>query len=354
MEFHLHKSHQSIKTPKDQFLSRTTSMRVVSSCTTCRARKKRCIASTSDAACKFCLLKGLRCDAPHLRKLSDTASCDPGPAPATTSPSDTSQPSESFSLSPENAQLASQGESTSDSVQATLNDRSLCEELINIYFTVIHSNQHLLFHHTSFLDNQREGLIPSYILLGIIALSARFSSHPSFKGINPWLRGKPFFEEGIRCFDRRKELVSIEAIQGCVLLGFYAFTDGDTARDDLLSCQAVRMSQTLKLPTTLHLNGLMREIEINVYWQTWMVDRWTSVRSGWPLQLGNDHNLPRPLRQEVFDLLTPDSPPCDLSNSNGLRESSMWGLILPLTQWHAEVVRLNFQIATEISRYVPK
>ncbi|KAF5683747.1 C6 transcription factor [Fusarium circinatum] len=232
-------------------------MRVVSSCSTCRTRKKR-----------------LLCDAPFVRKLSDITTYNLRPVPATTSPSDTSQPPDNSGLGPENTHPAAQSDSTLDIVQATLEDQTLCEELINIYF---------------------------------------------------------------------------KAIQGCVLLGFYACTDGDTARDDLLSCQAIRMSQTLEIPTTLNANGLKREIEINVYWQTWMMDRWSSVRSDWPLQLRNDTNLPRPLRQEVFDLLTPEGTPCDLSSSNELRESSMWGLILPLTQWHAEVVKLNFQIATEAS-----
>ncbi|KAF4964218.1 hypothetical protein FSARC_7852 [Fusarium sarcochroum] len=90
-----------------------------------------------------------------------------------------------------------------------------------------------------------------------------------------------------------------------------------------------------------------RQSTSHLYWQTWMMDCWTSVRSEWPLQLRNDPNFPRPLQQEIFDRLSPDSPLCNLGNSGTFRESSMWGLILPLTQWHAEAVTLNFQIVNE-------
>jgi alpha-L-rhamnosidase len=163
-------------------------------------------------------------------------------------------------------------------IQATLNNQSLCEELIDIYFDVIHYKQHLLFHRASFVLDHEASIIPRYLVLGIITLSARcapqsirrlfltysrFSSHPSFSPISPWDRGEPFFREAIRSFDQQKKLISIESLQGCILLAFCALTIGDPDRDALLSCQAIRITQALKLPGTLTSNGLIREVEIN-------------------------------------------------------------------------------------------
>lgn len=67
----------------------------------------------------------------------------------------------------------------------------------------------------------------------------------------------------MRAFNNREELVSIEALQGCMLLQFCAFVECDANQDALLSCQAIRMAQLLRLPTMLNTDKIAREVEIH-------------------------------------------------------------------------------------------
>ncbi|KAJ3546058.1 hypothetical protein NM208_g2008 [Fusarium decemcellulare] len=300
-------------------------MRTVSSCSFCRSRKKRCIPSAAGVACRLCTFKGLECDAPTtVHKSPDI------PRPLTRI-----APLSQSSVS------ASEAEDVSQIVDNTLRDEALSEELVDIYFRVIHYKQHLLFHHSSFVRDQQNGLVARYILLAVFALSARFSSNPALDQVAPWSRGKPFLREAIKSFNDRTKLISIEALQGCIILAFTAFVEGDVDQDALLSCQAVRMTQALQLPTVLSSDRLMREIEINLYWQVWMMDCWTSVRSQLPQQLGNDPTFPRPIREDIFDGLLEDQIETES------RETSLWTFILPLTQWHAQAVKLNYDIVHE-------
>lgn len=90
-----------------------------------------------------------------------------------------------------------------------------------------------------------------------------FSSNPALDHVTPWSRGKLFLREAIKSFNERTKLISIEALQGCIILAFAAFVEGDVDQDALLNCQAVRMTQALQLPIVLSSDRLTREIETN-------------------------------------------------------------------------------------------
>lgn len=58
-------------------------------------------------------------------------------------------------------------------VTVTLQNRDLCNELVDTYFELIHEKQHIIFHRLSFIAEHREGKAQDYLLLGIISLVAR-------------------------------------------------------------------------------------------------------------------------------------------------------------------------------------
>lgn len=124
----------------------------------CRSRKKRCIPSAAGLACRLCTSKGLRCDAPTTARISPDL-----PRPLT-------------HIAPASQSSVSPGEHQDVSyiVENTLGNQVLCDELIDIYFRVIHYKQHLLFHHGSFLRHHQNSLVAPYLLLAIFALSARY------------------------------------------------------------------------------------------------------------------------------------------------------------------------------------
>ncbi|KAI8716197.1 Zn(2)-C6 fungal-type domain-containing protein [Fusarium sp. LHS14.1] len=304
-------------------------MRTVSSCSVCRSRKKRCIPSAAGSACRLCTAKGLQCNAPTVARES----------------SDIPRPLARIAPSSQSSASVTERE---DIIQIVDRDDALRDELIEIYFRVIHYKQHLLFHHSSFIRDQKQGLVARYLLFAVFALASRFSSNPALDHVKPWSRGKLFLREAIKSFNERTKLISIESLQGSIILAFAAFVEGDVDQDVLLSCQAIRMTQALQLPVVLSSDRLTREIETNLYWQVWMMDCWTSVRSQLPQQLPNDPTFPRPIREEVFDAL-PDCSLTDVQIGPDSRATSLWTLILPLTQWHAQAVKLNYDIVHEPS-----
>jgi alpha-L-rhamnosidase len=53
----------------------------------------------------------------------------------------------------------------------------VCNELVDLYFDLIEEKQLLLFHRTTFIAEQRAGRVPEFLVLGMIALMARYIHH---------------------------------------------------------------------------------------------------------------------------------------------------------------------------------
>ncbi|KAL2826021.1 hypothetical protein BJY01DRAFT_256123 [Aspergillus pseudoustus] len=225
----------------------------------------------------------------------------------------------------------------------------VCNELVDLYFDLIHDKQHIIFHRHSFVQEQRHGRAADFLVLGMVALMARFSSHPFFAHIPPWNRASPWLQRAVQAFNTRRKLIDIPSLQGCILLAFVSFVEMNEDQDTLLSAQAVRMVQVLQLPITLSSDPIMREIEIRLFWQCWMMDTWHSVQAQLPAQLRANPQFKRPLEEATFSAMRISNPP-DLSTGNravqlGLRECSLWSLVLPLTEIHGQIVLLNDQLA---------
>ncbi|KAM5349885.1 hypothetical protein ACJ41O_006390 [Fusarium nematophilum] len=86
---------------------------------------------------------------------------------------------------------------------------------------------------------------------------------------------------------------------------------------------------------------------ISVYWQVWMMDCWTSVRAQLPQQLRSDSAFLRPLEEVIFDQLRPTNSVHSQTDTGILRTSGLWTMILPITQYHAQIVKLNYDIVHE-------
>ena len=159
-----------------------------------------------------------------------------------------------------------------------LPDQRLCEELITIYFDLFHDKQHALFHVPTFIAEQRQGNVPVFLVLGIMAIAARFvglhrltlvftvitdsRQIPTSTTSNPGTEGELGQKLVKTLFDRRPEAVTLSSLQGCALLGNLAFIEGDAGLESLYGAQAIRMAQLLDLPRRLSKNQIQRETEI--------------------------------------------------------------------------------------------
>lgn len=139
---------------------------------------------------------------------------------------------------------------------------TICNELVDLYFDLIDEKQLLLFHRNTFVAAQRAGLTPDFLVLGMIALVARFSSNPYFDNVHPWDRALPWFRAAMRAFNARSDLISLASLQGAILLSFVAFAERDSAQEALLASQAICMVRMLRLPVNLSTDPIQREVEI--------------------------------------------------------------------------------------------
>ncbi len=83
-----------------------------------------------------------------------------------------------------------------------------------------------------------------YILIDNIS----FADHACFLSIPRGERGRRWLDKALRSFNERTDDICISALQGTILLGMACFAEGETAKEDLLSAQAIRMVQVLQLP----------------------------------------------------------------------------------------------------------
>ena len=51
-----------------------------------------------------------------------------------------------------------------------------CVALVELYFDIIHYKQHLLFHPPTFMQQCRNGEAVDYLVLGMMALGARYAA----------------------------------------------------------------------------------------------------------------------------------------------------------------------------------
>ena len=151
-----------------------STMRHATSCSTCRLRKKRCVQSTPDSACRYCSFRGHQCDL--LRTSRPTSAIlprrsDHGSCPELVRKASMTAVSSSSSSS-------SNGNSDNYDMRQTskgdIHPNPVCSEVVELYFDLFHNKQQILFHRQAFLTQQRNQQLPDYIFLGMVALVARY------------------------------------------------------------------------------------------------------------------------------------------------------------------------------------
>lgn len=137
---------------------------------------------------------------------------------------------------------------------------TVCNHLVNLYFDYIHDQFHTLFQKPAFMADLASDRVPTVILLAIIALSARFSSHHYFDGASPRIRGVQYARRAAQLLDPSD--VGLTSIQACVLLGACRIVEGDSAGEAVYYGMACRMAQLLNLAHSSCDSRLEREINV--------------------------------------------------------------------------------------------
>ncbi|KAL3417571.1 fungal specific transcription factor [Phlyctema vagabunda] len=132
----------------------------------------------------------------------------------------------------------------------------------------------------------------------MMALSARFSTNPTFAGTDPRERGKGFAKESNRLLDLRD--VSLSTAQACVLLGAISITEGEAAAESVYYSTACRIASLLDLANKPTSDGIEREVNVRVWWSLTMIDVWSSSGVRLPRQMVHLENVPLPIDENVY------------------------------------------------------
>ncbi|KAK2602028.1 hypothetical protein QQS21_004455 [Conoideocrella luteorostrata] len=183
-------------------------------------------------------------------------------------------------------------------------DKSVCVELVDLYFTYIHDQFHSMFHRPSFMLDLQQNKAPNVIVYAMMATAARFSDNAMFAGIPPPNRAEPYARESQALLNLRD--ISVSTIHACVLLGTVSISDGEAAAESVFYSAACRIANCLDLPTLSSPSPITRDIYLRVYWTLCMIDVWSSDGMNLPRQMTRRGNVPLPLDEETFLNLSPE------------------------------------------------
>ncbi|KAE9571158.1 hypothetical protein CGMCC3_g12718 [Colletotrichum fructicola] len=294
-------------------------MRKPSACAACRARRRKCHSREGLEDCIHCHERGIKCvqkppqggyyeQRENERKKNQEEQERQHQHQGQTSPSPGSHASG----------WCSRCETTP---HATLPSLPVRLDLVILYFDYIHDQFHSLFHRPSFIEDALADRVPHGLLYGICALSARFSTDPSFADIDPRDRGRVYLTAAEKLTNLRD--VSLTTIQLCVLVGAAATADGDGETENIYYGVACRMAQLLDLPNRPATSLLEREINIRVWWSLCMIDVWSSTAVKLPKLLPARSDIPLPMDDLPFLSMSRSVPAAPLSNQSSQHLSQM-------------------------------
>ncbi|KAF4975307.1 hypothetical protein FDECE_18588 [Fusarium decemcellulare] len=280
-------------------------MRPLSACVACRDRRKKCDRAPEATSCNLCIKRGLEC---------------------------------SFERDPATV------DKPLDQASVIFQDAELIEELLDLYFRHVHIALPSLFHRPSFTAAVKDGTAPRIVLLGIASLSARFSSHLTFSGIDPWERGRPYAKEAENLLDLHD--TSLTTIQACILLASHCVADGEPVTESVYYAIACRMAMLLDLPNAPVKTSIERELNNRVWWSLVTSDTWLSAAFCLPRAIRPRQEVSLPIGEWTFAQLGAGDPVDDnLSRPETSLESAESSFpVLP------HMIKLN-QVLSEINSF---
>ncbi|KAH7125691.1 hypothetical protein B0J11DRAFT_312165 [Dendryphion nanum] len=308
-------------------------MRRPSACSTCRARRRKCIYPTGQrerpSACEYCLSRGLQCTqeppeggyyalrqarATKFQESTASQQAIPSPRDEHSTPTTTCQDHHDMPLMP------------------------LRLELVNLYFDYIHDQFHSMYHRPSFTDDVANDRVPKVVLLAMFALSSRFSVSEAFAGTDPRYRGEGYREASERILNIRD--ITPTTAQTCLLLGAYAAANGDIDVENLYYSLAGRMCLALDLPNRPVATLLERELNIRVWWTVCMVDVWSSTAVKLPKIMPAETSVPLPIDEIPFSAMSAHFTSSFINNP-ATYESPLLAEMIKLNRILSKVIDFN-------------
>ena len=224
--------------------------------------------------------------------------------------------------------------------------------LVADYLYYIHDKPHSLFLSSALNEAIDNGTLPRSITFGIAALSAGYVSflfHSLLRltvsrfSKDESLRAR-IFEFALIARESLKEnmeIVSLENIKACILVGEHAAGVSDRSAEIMYDSWAVRMAQVLRLWED---DPAKSTIENEIRWRVWysccMIDTWSSI----------GHNVPKVIDAHTarIENLTPEDHLQRCTNTRVLNPGcgvGLWTFMARLALIYARVPDLHRQLA---------
>ncbi|PMD49022.1 hypothetical protein L207DRAFT_627652 [Hyaloscypha variabilis F] len=229
-------------------------------CRNCRIRKRRCLPTASDVngSCQLCKQQSIPCSLTRRSGQNrPIAPVDDQLSPASTSSATASHifPGDPLQLLP---------------------PRPVLDELIELYFQLIHDGPHTLFHKPTFLSRLQENMVPNFLILAVISLSTRFSTNEYFRN-----DARPFAlayaKAAIELLEKEMIRPSLEPVQGYILVSQHLGGEGDVRAKHICTGLACLHCQSLRLWDTSGMTILKQEVRRRTYLSVIITGKWTTA-----------------------------------------------------------------------------
>lgn len=191
------------------------------------------------------------------------------------------------------------------------------EHLADIFFEAIYGQAYHLLHKPSYMRKLKMDTLPPVLVLSVCAVSARFSSHPTFANIPNFLRGEEWAVHARDIVTRRYEWPNITILTCLLILGLHEFGTCHGGRSWALGGQAIRMAFALQLHKDLEydptrpspagqLSFIDREIRRRTMWACFLMDRFNSSGTDRPMFVKEETvRIQLPIKEKLFQLDMP-------------------------------------------------
>ncbi|KAH6684754.1 hypothetical protein B0J14DRAFT_573532 [Halenospora varia] len=231
-----------------------------SACRNCRVRKRRCLPTPSDdsGTCQLCKQQSIPCSLTH--RNNQTRQIIPA----------------DDRLSPVVPGRTAAPYLPSYDPSLLIPPKAVLEELVDLYFRLIHDGPHTLFHEPTFLARLAENLIPGFLLLALISLSTRFSTNEYFRD-DPRLYSKAYAAAALELLQKEMVRPSLESVQGYILISQHLGGEGDVQAKHICIGLARLHCQSLHLWETPGMTLLDQQVRRRTYLSVVITGKWSTA-----------------------------------------------------------------------------
>ncbi|KAF7730187.1 hypothetical protein EC973_002795 [Apophysomyces ossiformis] len=166
------------------------------------------------------------------------------------------------------------------------------EHLVQVFFDFLYASSPI-FDRTTLMRDIRENRCSEFLILSILALSARYSDRSDIKENPPWHSGEKYASKARDLLIQAVDEPSIPNVQALLLLGLHEYGCARGPRSWMYAGMAIRMALELGLNKEIDMEDdlgetqpaerwIEQEFRRRLFWNIFCIDKLTSASTGRP------------------------------------------------------------------------